>query len=92
VLELGIRDYIEYRGARDREQMKIAQDVEEWIEDRDTSWLFSFENICHVLDLEPDYLRRGLRAQKERARSGEKAEPEVATLEDNRERMRATSG
>ena len=29
-------------------------------------WPFAFENICHTLEIEPEYLRRGLSAWKER--------------------------
>ena len=26
----------------------------------DDPWIFSFENICHALDLDPDHIREGL--------------------------------
>jgi hypothetical protein len=26
----------------------------------DKRWLFSFENICQIVDMNPDYLRQGL--------------------------------
>lgn len=35
-------------------------DVEAWLESDDMSWPFSFASICQALDMEPDYLRRGL--------------------------------
>lgn len=33
----------------------------EWFASEDTSWCYSFVPICHVLDVDPDYFRRGLR-------------------------------
>ena len=35
-------------------------EVREWIDSADTSWAFAFESICHVLRIDPDYLRQGL--------------------------------
>jgi hypothetical protein len=31
-----------------------------WFASPDRTWLFSFERICEALELDPDYLRRGL--------------------------------
>jgi len=65
VLRLGVGDYLKHAGARDPKSREVWREVEVWVEDRDPSWIFSFENICHVLELDPDYVRRGLRAAKE---------------------------
>ena len=43
-----------------RRQRRLLRETEEWINSMDTSWPFSFENICVALDIEPDYLRFGL--------------------------------
>ena len=46
-------------------------DVEAWLDSDDMSWPFSFASICQALDMEPEYLRTGLRTWRERAqRSG----------------------
>jgi hypothetical protein len=42
-------------------------DAEAWIDDDDRTWMFSFLNLCDVLDLDGEYLRRGLHALKARA-------------------------
>lgn len=42
-------------------------DVEEWLESDDMSWPFSFASICQALDMEPEYLRTGLRDWRSRA-------------------------
>lgn len=41
-------------------------DVEAWLESDDMSWPFSFASICQALDMEPEYLRRGLLTWRER--------------------------
>ena len=42
-------------------------EAEQWVLDEDKSYLFSFENICDALGLEPAYLRQGLIRWKQRA-------------------------
>jgi hypothetical protein len=92
VLEMGVNDYVKHVRVRDPKELELWNEVEAWIEDRDASWLYSFENICHVLDLEPEYLRRGLHAWKERARKRERQETAGTAPESTPERARATSG
>jgi hypothetical protein len=40
-----------------------------WIMDRRNHWIFSFENVCELLELNPDYIRDGLRRWEERLRA-----------------------
>jgi hypothetical protein len=47
-----------------RKQM-LFREAEEWILNDDQSYLFSFDNICEGLGLNPDYLRRGLKRWQE---------------------------
>ncbi|MEW6301387.1 MAG: hypothetical protein AB1671_27255 [Thermodesulfobacteriota bacterium] len=47
-----------------RRQRRLLRETEEWFNSRDTRWAFSFENICTALEIEPDYLRNGLRRWK----------------------------
>ncbi len=47
-----------------RRQRRLLKETEEWIGSTDTSWPFSFENICIALDIESDYMRSGLRRWK----------------------------
>ncbi len=42
-------------------------DVELWLESDDMSWPFSFASICQALNMEPEYLRKGLSSWKDRA-------------------------
>jgi hypothetical protein len=48
----------------------MFQDAEEWILEKDTDWPFSFETICEVLGLNPDYVRQGLVRWKEAKLAG----------------------
>ena len=70
VLEDAVDVYRKQAGARDPRGEQLFQEAEAWIDDPDRAWLFSFQNICDVLDIDADYLRRGLRAWKQRVRSG----------------------
>ncbi len=48
-----------------RRSQKLADDVEQWMDARDFTWPFSFENICQALELESDSVREGLRRWKQ---------------------------
>ena len=67
VLEDAVDVYRKQAGAKDQRGQELFRDAEVWIEDPDRTWLFSFQNICDVLDLDADYLRRGLRSWKAKA-------------------------
>ena len=57
---------------------KLFQEAENWILKKNTDWLFSFENICETLQLNPSYIRRGLLVWKEAKRN-------AYSVEDQRE-------
>lgn len=61
VLQEGIEAYMKYATATGRRGQRLFREAEEWIMKDDYTWLCSFANICHILDLDPDYLRAGLR-------------------------------
>ena len=46
-------------------KQSLFRDAEEWIFDDGKSYLFSFENICEGLALDPNYVRGGLIRWKE---------------------------
>jgi hypothetical protein len=43
-----------------RRAQRLTREAEEWFFTDDLHWLFSFVNICAVLDLDPAYIRLGL--------------------------------
>jgi hypothetical protein len=68
VLELAVEDYMKHATARDRLRQGLFAEAERWIESTDRSWVYAFETICDHLGLDVDYVRRGLRGRRERAR------------------------
>ncbi len=65
VLENGVGEYMKYAAATSRRGKRLFREAEEWIMWDDPTWLCSFVSICHVLGLDPDYLRTGLRRWRE---------------------------
>jgi hypothetical protein len=45
---------------------RLFRDADEWITLEDKHWVFSFDNVCDMLDINPEYMRRGLKQWKER--------------------------
>ncbi len=54
--------------ARARGGYRAVREAGDWIESSDRSWTFSFERICDALDLDAEYIRRGVRELKQRSR------------------------
>ena len=92
VLEDAVDVYRKQAAAQETRNQQLFREAEEWIEDRDRTWLFSFENICDVLDIDSSYVRRGLHAWKDRARRGEAAKRVVAMRTDDDSDLRHASG
>lgn len=44
----------------------LAREAEEWFFSTDDSWPFSFSNVCNVLGINPEYVRKGLRQWRQR--------------------------
>ena len=60
VLEDAVDSYRKYALARDPREQACFLEAREWFHSHDRSWLFAFENICDVLEMNADYLRGGL--------------------------------
>ncbi len=65
VLENGITCFQENLMARSSREKSLFREAEDWILDDASDGLYSFQNICEVLGLSPDYVRRGLLHWKE---------------------------
>lgn len=61
ILEDAVHEYRKYNRAHDPKEKERFREVEEWIMHRGNDWIFSFDNICELLGLDPDYVRRGVR-------------------------------
>jgi hypothetical protein len=60
VLEDAVSCFTKNRYARHERGKRAFDEAKQWICDRDSDWPFSFENICEVLGLDPEYMRSGL--------------------------------
>ncbi len=69
ILEEAVRSYQHYAFATNRRGRRLFGETCEWFDSHDNTWIFSFENICYALDLDPDHIRQGLaRWRQEQAR------------------------
>ena len=79
VLEDGINAFQDNWGATNPRKRRLFEEAEAWIFAGENEWIFSFESVCGLLNLNPDYLRRGLRAWQAQHTGGKrKAEPAIA--------------
>ena len=69
VLKSATEDFQEYVNARERKAKQLFCEAEEWFLDETSDSLFSFENICEVLRIKPNYFRKGLLRWKEAHRT-----------------------
>ena len=60
VLEDAVACFQKYVHAKDSKGRALFRDAEEWILETNSDWIFSFENICEILGINPSYLREGL--------------------------------
>ena len=75
VLEDAVNCFMKQLHATDPKARQLFLDAEEWIATEDPGWFFSFDNVCHTLDLDPEYVREGLFKWRaaERRRAGDAA-------------------
>jgi hypothetical protein len=60
ILEDAVQEYRKYSRAHDANGKKRFREAEEWIMRGGNDWIFSFDNVCDLLGLDPEYVRRGL--------------------------------
>jgi len=70
VLQDAVDCFQKHVAARDRKARQLFLDAEEWISSEDRSWPFSFENVCDLLQINAEYLRRGLMTWRDRQLNG----------------------
>jgi hypothetical protein len=68
VLEDGIRCYQENLSAAGGKRRTLFEEAKEWLFSDDSNWFCSFVSICTLLNLEPNYIRRGLQEWEARER------------------------
>src|SRR5262249_5013818 len=62
MLEDAVDIYRRGHTARLSRRQKLYRETERWLRSHDRDWVFSFERVCEALDIDPEYVRRGLRA------------------------------
>lgn len=60
ILEDAINCYQDHLLAQRSKAKKLFTEAEEWILDKSSDWLFSFDSICDTLGFNPEYVRQGL--------------------------------
>ena len=66
VLEDAIECFMKCMDSANNKGQRLYREADEWIALEDKHWVFSFDNVCDMLDINPEYLRRGLRDWKQR--------------------------
>jgi hypothetical protein len=65
ILEDAVSCYQKYAGATGVRARRLFREADEWFQEEDVNWVFSFESICAVLDFEPTYFREHLARWKD---------------------------
>lgn len=66
VLEDAVSCFQKYAGATRPRSRRLFQEAEEWLfEEGNEAWPFSFESICAVLGISPEYFREHLKRWKQ---------------------------
>ena len=66
VLEDAIECFMKCIDSPTNKGQRLFREADEWIFLEDKRWVFSFDNVADMLDINPEYMRRGLREWKER--------------------------
>jgi len=99
VLEDALHCFQKYIDTQNAKQHQLFLDAEEWIMGDNPTWFFSFPNVCDTLDLDPDYMRKGLTKWRDahRRAAARKPTPEpsvrpAAEMGDEARALRRASG
>ncbi len=68
VLADAVECFQKYIFFQDGKEEDLFREAAEWILIENSNWYYSFENICDSLELNPEYIRKGLWLWRERAR------------------------
>jgi hypothetical protein len=77
ILEDGVRCYQENLFVTGGKRRALFDEAKEWLFSDDSNWFCSFVSICTMLNLEPNYIRRGLRQWETRARKAAPAKQQT---------------
>jgi hypothetical protein len=60
LLSDGIEAYISQKTSVSLTRRRAKVDASEWVDTQDYTYVFSFDNVCECLGINPEYLRIGL--------------------------------
>ena len=60
ILEDAVHCYRKYRTAENRVGRARFREAESWIAGSGNGWIFSFDNVCELLELDPIYVRQSI--------------------------------
>jgi hypothetical protein len=60
ILQDAVQSFQKYLLAPRDKERNVFEETERWILNENREWPFSFTNICEVLGIHPQYLRKGL--------------------------------
>jgi hypothetical protein len=66
VLEDAVECFMKCIDSATNKGQRLFRDADEWINLEDKRWVFSFDNVCEMLDINAEYMRGGLRRWKEK--------------------------
>lgn len=66
VLEDAVDCFMKCIDSATNKGQRLFRDADEWINLEDKRWVFSFDNVCEMLDINAEYMRAGLRRWKDR--------------------------
>jgi hypothetical protein len=66
VLEDAVECFMKCIDSPTNKGQRLFREADEWINLEDKHWVFSFDNVCDMLDINPEYMRLGLRRWKQR--------------------------
>jgi hypothetical protein len=78
VLEDAIECFMKCIDASTSKGQRLFRDADEWIAHEDKRWVFSFDNVCDMLDINAEYMRMGLRKWKDKRLDAIEAERAAA--------------
>ena len=66
VLEDAVECFMKCIDSATNKGQRLFRDADEWIALEDKRWVFSFDNVCDMLDINAEYMRAGLRRWKDK--------------------------
>ena len=84
ILEDGVRCYQENLLVSGGKRRALFEEAQEWLFSDDAMWFCSFVSICTMLNLDPNYIRRGLQQWESRARKSTPAKQRKSAANEQR--------